>query len=142
MSNAADALQGSGRRDGRASLKAAACAMLIYGANLEVFNTTDIVKLGYSKTSAWRAIRALLDWGAVRQVAKNAYLISPEMKARFLKEVAVSQARARIVLFEAFGMEKWDEQRMDSFLADFKEHWRRRYSTGRQGRPPVPYAGT
>ena len=132
MSNAEDALQGSGRRDGRASLKAAAYAMLIYGANLEVFNTTDIVKLGYSKTSAWRAIRTLHDWGAIRQVAKNAYLISPEMKARFLKEVAVSQARARIVLFEALGMEEWGEQRMDSFLADFKEHWRRRYSTGRR----------
>ena len=116
--------------------------MLIYGANLEVFNTTDIVKLGYSKTSAWRAIRTLHDWGAIRQVAKNAYLISPEMKARFLKEVAVSQARARIVLFEALGMEKWGEQRMDSFLADFKEHWRRRYSTGRRSQSPVPYAET
>ena len=116
--------------------------MLIYGAKLEVFNTTDIVKLGYSKTSAWRAIRTLHDWGAIRQVAKNAYLISPEMKARFLKEVAVSQARARIVLFEALGMEEWGEQRMDSFLADFKEHWRRRYSTGRRSQSPVPYAET
>ena len=116
--------------------------MLIYGANLEVFNSTDIVKLGYSKMSAWRATKTLLDWGAIRRASKNAYLISPEMKARFLKEVAVNPGRARIVLFEAFGMEKWDEQRMDSFLADFKEHWRRRYSAGRQGGSPVPYAVT
>ena len=141
MNDDRNPLQGSGKREGRASLKAAVCAMLIYGANFEVFNLTDIIRLGYSRMSAWRAIKALLDWGAIRLAGKNAYVISPEMKARFLKEVAVSQARARIVLFEAFGMEKWDEQRVDSFLADFKGHWRRRYPAGQAG-SPVPYAGS
>ena len=120
----------------RACLRAAAQTMLIYCANLEVFNLTDVENLGYPKTTAWRAIKALLDWGAVRRAAKHAYLISPEMKAKFLREVAVSQARARIVLFEAFDMEKWDELRIDSFLSDFKELWRRRSSTaGTTGQP-------
>ncbi|MGH9919432.1 MAG: hypothetical protein ACRD6W_11280 [Nitrososphaerales archaeon] len=131
-----------GKWDARASLKAAVCAMLIYGGTLEVFNTTDIAKLGYNKMTAWRAIKTLLDWGAIRRVAKHAYLISPEMKEKFLKEVAASPARARIVLFEAFGMDKWDERTMDSFLVDFKGHWRRRYSAVGPDGTPVTHAVT
>lgn len=111
-----------------ACLRAAVQSMLIYGANLEVFNLTDIERMGYAETTGRRAIKALLDWGAVREAAPHAYLISPEMKARFLKEVAMSRARARVVLFEAFGMAAWDEKKMDSFLSDFKEFWRRRAS--------------
>lgn len=116
----------AGRSERRAVLKAAVEAMLIYGANLEVFNLTDLKRLGYTEITSWRAIQALLEWGAVRQAAPHAYLISPGMKARFLKEVAVSRARARIVLFEAFGMDGWDEERMDAFLAELREHWKKR----------------
>ena len=115
----------AGTPERRAVLKAAVEAMLIYGANLEVFNLTDLKRLGYTEITSWRAIRALLEWGAVRQAAPHAYMISKEAKARFLKEVAVSEARARVVLFEAFGMDGWDEERMDAFLHEFKEHWKR-----------------
>ncbi len=132
----------TGMQGRRACLKAAAQAMLIYGANLEVFNLTDVARLGYPKMTAWRAIETLLDWGAVRRVAAHAYMISPEMKARFLREVAMSQARAKAVLFEAFGMERWDEQRVDSFLSDFKEDWRRRSSAEAAKQQPPPPAGT
>ncbi|MDG6910145.1 MAG: hypothetical protein JRM99_07845 [Nitrososphaerota archaeon] len=121
---------GKATRGSGACLRAAAQAMLVYGGNLEVFNLTDIVTMGYAETTARRAIRALLDWGAVRQAAPHTYLISPEMKAVYLKEAAVSQARARILLFEAFGMERWDERRVDSFLEGFKELWKKRAAEG------------